>query len=92
MFHIARKKTNIKVQKFQIMCSIIRTLRHKTRLDAQLKFCKIMAVPVVTYGCENWTLNRICLDRRRIGTAEMKFLRPLASYSISDKKEYRNII
>ena len=57
-----------------------------------LKFHKIMAVPLVTYDCENyWTLNRI--DRRRIETDEMKYLKPLAGKSILDKKEkqeYRN--
>jgi hypothetical protein len=56
------------------MCGTIkRTLINKTRKDTQLKFYKVMAVPVLLYGCENWTLNRV--DRRNIETAEMKFLR-----------------
>jgi hypothetical protein len=45
-----------------------------------------MAVPVLLYGCENWALNRV--DRRKIETAEMKFLRRVAGYSLRD--EVRN--
>jgi hypothetical protein len=47
-----------------------------------------MAVPVLVYGCENWTLNRV--DRRKIETAEMKFLRRVAGYTLRD--EVRNTI
>jgi hypothetical protein len=38
----------------------------------QLKFYKIMAVPVLTYARENWTINRS--DKKKIESAEMKFL------------------
>jgi hypothetical protein len=37
------------------------------------------------YGSENWPLNRS--DKRRIEAAEMKFLRPLAGYTLWDKKK-----
>jgi hypothetical protein len=68
------------------MCGTIkRTLTNKTRKDTQLKFYKVMAVPVL-YGCENWALNRV--DRRKIETAEMKFLRRVAVYTLRD--EVRN--
>jgi hypothetical protein len=47
------------------MCGTIkRTLTNKTRKDTQLKFYKVMAVPVLLYGCKNWALNRV--DRRKI--------------------------
>ena len=36
------------------------------------------------YGLENWTLT--ALQKRRIETAEMKLLRPLAGYTIYDHK------
>jgi len=36
------------------------------------------------YGSENWTL--AALQRRRIEAAEMKFLRPLAGYTLYDHK------
>jgi hypothetical protein len=45
-----------------------------------------MAVPVLLYDCENWALNRV--DRRKIETAEMKFLRRVAGYTLRD--EVRN--
>jgi hypothetical protein len=69
------------------MCGTIkRTLINKTRKDTQLKFHKVMAVPVLLHGCENWALNRV--DRRKIETAEMKFLRRVAGYTVRD--EVRN--
>ena len=48
-----------------------------------------MAVPTLTYMCENWTINRSY--RRRIETAEMKFLRSVAGYTILDKKYSQEI-
>jgi hypothetical protein len=67
------------------MCGTIkRTLINKTRKDAQLKFYKVMAVPVLLYGCVNWALNRV--DRRKIETAKMKFLRRVAGYTLRDEE------
>ena len=43
-----------------------------------------MAVPVLMYGSENWSLNRS--DKRNIEAAEMRFLRPMAGYTLWDKK------
>jgi hypothetical protein len=40
------------------------------------------------FGCENWALNRV--DRRKIETAEIKFLRRVAGYTLRD--EVRNTI
>ena len=45
----------------------------------------MMAVPVLIYGNENWSLNRS--DKRKIEAAEMRFLRPMAGYTLWDKKE-----
>jgi hypothetical protein len=39
-----------------------------------------LVLPTFLYGSENWTLT--ALQRRRIGTAEMKLLRPLARYTL----------
>ncbi|PSN40250.1 hypothetical protein C0J52_25196 [Blattella germanica] len=44
-----------------------------------------MAVPMLTYASENWTLNRS--DRRKIETAEMKFLRSVAGNTLLDNKK-----
>ncbi|PSN37460.1 Fumarate hydratase [Blattella germanica] len=41
-----------------------------------------MAVPMLRYGCENWATNRG--DKRKIETAEMKFLRAVAGVSLFD--------
>jgi hypothetical protein len=54
-----KEHINIKLNKFQRMCGTIRrTLRQKTLQSTQLKFYKIMAVPMLTYASENWTINR----------------------------------
>ena len=68
------------------MCGTIsRTLKGKTQLSTQIKFYKVMAVPVLMYGSENWSLNRSA--KRKIEAAEMRFLIPMAGYTILDKKE-----
>ena len=36
------------------------------------------------YGSENWSLNRS--DKRKIEAAEMRLLRPMAGYTLWDKK------
>ena len=68
------------------MCDTIsRTLKGKTQLSTQIKFCKMMTVPVVMYGGKNWSLNR--LDKRKIEAAEMRFLRLTAGYTLLDKNK-----
>jgi hypothetical protein len=77
MYLTMRKEVNSKVNKFQRLCGTIsRTLKGKTQLSTQIKFYKVMAVPVLMYSSENWSLNR--LDKRKIEAAEMRFLRPTA--------------
>ena len=60
-----------------------------TQLSTPIEFYKVMAVPVLMYGSENWSLNRS--DKRKIVAAEMRFLRPMAGYTLSDKKRSSNI-
>jgi hypothetical protein len=43
-----------------------------------------MTVSVMMYGRENWSLNRS--DERQIEAAEMRFLRPMAGYTLWDKR------
>ena len=62
---------------------VSRTLKGKTQLSTQIKFYKVVAVPVQMYGSENWTLNRS--DKRKLEAAEMRFLRPTAG-QLLDKK------
>ena len=82
-----RKQVNNKVNKFQRMCgtvrmcgTISRTSKWKTQLSTPIEFYKVMAVPVLMYGSENWSLNRT--DKRKIEAAEMRFLRPIAGYTV----------
>ena len=44
-----------------------------------------MAVPVLMYGSENWSLNRS--DKRKIEAAKIRFLRPKTGYTLWDKKK-----
>ena len=85
-----RKEVNNKVNKFQRMCGTIsRTLKRKTQLSTQIKFCKVMEVPVLMYGSENWSLHRS--EKMKIEAAEMRFLRPTAGYTHLDKKRSSDI-
>ncbi|KAJ4445668.1 hypothetical protein ANN_12352 [Periplaneta americana] len=55
----------------------------------QLKFYKVMSVPTLTYGSENWTLNKS--DRRKIEAAEMRFFRSVAGFTLLDHKRSEDI-
>ena len=49
-----------------------------------LKIYNTLVLPTFLYGSENWTLT--ALQRRRIGAAEMKLLKPLACYTLYGHK------
>ena len=63
---------------------IKRTIFKKVRTETILKISNTLVLPTFLYGSENWTL--AALQRRRIKTAEMKLLRPLAGYTLYDHK------
>ena len=70
MTHLVRHP----VCKFQRVCGTInRTFRNKIRNETKLKFYKVMAVPMLAYGSETWTLNK--KQQSKIQASEMKFLR-----------------
>jgi hypothetical protein len=48
-----------------------------------------MAVPMLTYGSANWTINRS--EKNKIESAEMKFLRSVAGYTVLDQKRSTDI-
>ena len=48
-----------------------------------------MAVPVLMYGSENWSINQS--DKRKIEAAEMRFLRSYRIYTFGQKKRSCNI-
>jgi hypothetical protein len=63
--------------------------KKKTLQSTQLKFYKMMAVPMLTYAIENWTINRSY--KRKIESDEMKFLRSVAGYTPLDQKRSTDI-
>jgi hypothetical protein len=80
-----KEDVNIKLNKFQRMCRKIRkTLRQQNLQSTQIKFYKIMAVPMLTHASKNWTINRS--DKKKTESAEMKFLRSVAGYTLLDQK------
>jgi hypothetical protein len=48
-----------------------------------------MAVPMLTYANENWKINRA--DKKKIESAEMEFLCPVAGYTLLDQKRSTDI-
>jgi len=51
-------------------------------METILKIYNTLVLPTFLFGSENWTLT--ALQRRRIESAEMKLLRPLAGYTFYD--------
>jgi hypothetical protein len=56
--------------------------------STQLKFYK-MAMPALTYACENWTIN--LSEKRKTESAEMRFLCLAAGYTLLDQKQSEDI-
>ena len=70
-----------KLGRFQQICGTIRrNLKNKATRTTLLKFYKTVAVPVLTYGSEIWSLTET--DKRKIETSEMRFLRSVAGLSL----------
>jgi len=68
----------------QLIGTIKRTIFRKVRTETILKIYNNLIVPTFLYGSENWTLT--ASQRRRIESAEMKLLRPLAGYTLHEHK------
>ena len=67
---------------------IKRTLKN-TRKETLLKFYKVMAVPLILYGSEFWTLTKA--QERRIEAVEMKFPTSVAGYTRLDMRRNEDI-
>ena len=88
--HIESKDIEDKMNKMNMMCGTIkRTLKNKCRPETQLKFYKVMAVPVGLYASETWTLRKV--DEQRIQTAEMRFLRSVRGVTRRDRLRNEDI-
>ncbi|PSN45527.1 hypothetical protein C0J52_24508 [Blattella germanica] len=79
----------LKIAKFQQIIGTIKSTILKVRPETILKFYKVMAIPLLRYGSETWTLTSNQL--RRIEAAEMKLLRPLVGYTLYDHKRNADI-
>jgi hypothetical protein len=68
------KDIHNKLNKFSSICGTLRrTLKTKTKKTTQIKFYKVMALPVLLYGSETWTIKT--KDMSKIQATEMRYLR-----------------
>ena len=67
----------------QLIGTINRTIFRKVRKETVLKIYNTLVLPTFLYGSENWMT---ALQRRRAEAAEIKSLKPLASYNLYDHK------
>ena len=75
---------NNKISRFQSVCGTIhRSLKGRARKDTELKFFKVMAVPLLMYGSEAWTIGR--REESRLQSAEMWFLRAVKGCTRLDR-------
>jgi hypothetical protein len=58
--------------------------QHKTLKNTTIKLYNTLALPVLLYGSETWTVK--ARDARRITAAEMKCMRRTAGYTWTDYK------
>jgi len=56
----------------------------KTLKKTRIKLCNTLAIPILLYGNETWTVT--ARDGRRITAAEMKYMRITAGYTWTDYK------
>jgi hypothetical protein len=68
------------------MYSTIRTLNIRTGKETEIKFYKPMAVPVLRYGSEIWTITK--KQEAKMETGEMEFLWSVAGYTRKAHKKY----
>ena len=69
-----------KLHKFNLMCRTIRRTLKSASKGTRLKFYKVMGLPTLLYGSENWTLTKG--QASRIQAAKMRFLRHVAGYKM----------
>ena len=78
------------VNKFNLMCGTIRRTLKSASKGTCIKLYKVMALPTLIYGSENWTLMKG--QASRIQAAEMRwFLRHMAGYTLPDHRRNTDI-
>jgi len=63
--------------------------RNKTLKKTRIKLYNTLAIPVLLYGSETWTVK--ASDARRITAVEMKYMRRTAGCTWTDYKTYAQI-
>jgi hypothetical protein len=59
------------------------------RILLQQLYLMAVIVPTLNYASENWTIN--LSDKKKIESAEMKFLRSVAGYTLLDQKRSTDV-
>ena len=74
-----------KIEKFlRVTGMIIRTFgSNKVQKETGLNVYNTLAVPMITYGCETWALEK---------TAEIKFMRTMVGVTLRDGVKFKTII
>jgi hypothetical protein len=81
--YIFSRDIDNKLAKFQqLIGTMKRTLFQKGRPERVIQFYKTLALPTLLYGSEAWTLKSAQIKRTE--AVEMKLLRPLAGYTLSN--------
>jgi hypothetical protein len=86
------KDIHSKITKFlQILRLLNNTLKpNLVQRSTRLKLYKTLALPTLLYDSQIWTIKRC--DKNRLRTAEMKYLRRTAGYTLLDHKSNEAIL
>jgi hypothetical protein len=83
------KDIHNKLNKFSSLCGTLRTLKTKTRKTIQMKFYEVMALRVLLYGSETWTIKT--KDMSKIQATEMRYLRSVKGCTKLDHTKNEDI-
>ena len=79
-----------KINKFSYITGTLRrTLKNKAQPSSIMKLYKSMAVPVIKYCSETWTMTEE--HKRQVQSVEMRFLRSIAGYTLWDRQTNKSI-
>ena len=74
-----------KLYAFNDVCGTIRRTLKSTCKEIRRKFYKLMALPTLLYGRENWILTKS--QASRVQATQMRFFRRVAEYTLQDFKK-----
>jgi hypothetical protein len=80
-----KKKNNMKITDFLKITDINQIFKSNlVSKYTRIKIYKILARPTLAYGSESWTIQSN--DRKRLISAEMRFIRRTLGYTLFDHK------